>query len=157
MQPGYVYLLHFYSPLGTPGNPRAQARHYIGWALDINERLAQHRTGRGAAITRAAVQAGISFDLVEWWPGDRHLEAQIKRRKEHPRLCPICGVKHRKGHLCLDWQQLPLFDDPWPAPARPPRIDWYEISMRRQWSAARAARACAGFVAPVTVEGEIPW
>ena len=31
---GWVYIIHFSRPLGNLDNPRAQARHYAGFALD---------------------------------------------------------------------------------------------------------------------------
>lgn len=56
-----IYVLHFDQPLGNLNNPRAQAQHYLGWAMDLTARLAEHAAGRGAAITRAAVERGISW------------------------------------------------------------------------------------------------
>jgi hypothetical protein len=138
-----VYLLHFSAPLGNPQNTRAQASHYLGWALDVASRLAEHRAGRGAAITRAAVERGIDFDVVASWPGDRYLERRLKNLKATPRLCPVCGGRHPRGRLHFDpaWEQLSLLD-PFDVPAPPAaRIDWYEISLRRRWAQFRPAPA----------------
>ena len=84
------YLLHFSTKLGNPANPYAMAQHYLGTATDLAERLAEHRAGGGAKITAAAAVRGIGFDVVRTWPGGRDLERRLKRRKEGPRLCPVC-------------------------------------------------------------------
>lgn len=60
---GTVYLLHFDRPIGNAANRRAQASHYVGWALDVEERLDQHEKGQGAALTRAAVAAGVTWQV----------------------------------------------------------------------------------------------
>lgn len=88
-----VYLLHFSRPIGNPANPRAQARHYIGWTPDNNldNRLADHRAGNGSHVTRAAVLAGVEIVLARTWPGSRTTERHPKNRKESNRLCPICS------------------------------------------------------------------
>lgn len=137
-----VYLLHFAAPLGNLTNPRAQASHYLGWAVDLDLRIRQHRAGQGAHITRAAVERGIGFEVVATWPGDYLLEKRIKALKATPRLCPICGRAHRRGrlHVSPTWYQcsLPGFDDPFAiAPPTPARADWFEISQTRRWNMAR--------------------
>jgi predicted GIY-YIG superfamily endonuclease len=86
--PGAVYLLHFSPPL-------AHARHYLGWTPDLARRLEDHQTGRGARITQVATERGITLHLTRTWPGDRHLERHLKRRKDAPRLCPICRAELR--------------------------------------------------------------
>ena len=85
-----VYLLHFDGKLGNPANPYAMAQHYIGTAYDVGARLADHRAGAGAKITAAATQRGIGFDVVRTWPGGRDVERRLKRRKDGPKLCPVC-------------------------------------------------------------------
>ncbi|MEW6770040.1 MAG: endonuclease [Bacillota bacterium] len=83
-----VYLLHF-------ERAYKHARHYLGFvngAESLEQRLKRHRRGDGAKLVKAVVQAGIGFELARVWPdGDRHLERQLKNRKESPRLCPICS------------------------------------------------------------------
>lgn len=117
---GYVYLIHFARPISGAHT----TQHYTGWAYDWKARLAQHKAGHGARLTQVAVERGIDFDVVQVWPGDRDFERYVKRMKAANRLCPICGMTHRRGPRCLTYQQLalPLFDedeDDWPElPAR---------------------------------------
>lgn len=77
-----IYILEFSEPLG---NMRHQARYYLGYCEPgrLSDRLAEHRAGAGAAITRAAVKRGIAFDVVATLPGNRTTERQLKRRKNH--------------------------------------------------------------------------
>ncbi len=83
-----VYLLHF-SP------PYKHAKHYMGFAEDIDRRIEQHRAGTGARLTQVAIDAGCRLILARIWPGaDRSTERRLKKRKESPRLCPICGEDH---------------------------------------------------------------
>ena len=83
---GYVYLLHFSRPI----NPSRPARHYLGWASDLDERLRKHRKGKGSKLCQVAAQRGITFILAEVWIGERSLERQLKRQHNSPRFCPIC-------------------------------------------------------------------
>jgi predicted GIY-YIG superfamily endonuclease len=80
---GTVYLLHF-------DRPYRHARHYVGWASDLDGRLEHHRKGTGARLMAVIAAAGIGFVLARTWPGDRTLERRIKNRHETPRLCPVC-------------------------------------------------------------------
>lgn len=135
-----VYLLHFERPL-CPG--RHTAQHYLGWALDLDVRLAAHRAGRGARLTQIAVERGIGFEVVRTWPGDRTLERKLKNRKESPRFCPLCFPTCRYA-ACAGAVQLvlPLEDpavaiEPWPAEFEfpPPtllRPSWAEIAYERR-------------------------
>ena len=78
-----IYLLHFETKL-------AHAGHYIGSTDDHDARLADHAAGRGARLTAVIKQAGITWRLARTWPGGRKHERLLKRRKETPRLCPLC-------------------------------------------------------------------
>lgn len=82
-----LYLLHL--------EPRlAHAGHYLGFALDIDRRVAEHLRGgdRSSPLVRAAIAAGSTVTLVRTWPGgDRTLERRLKRRHEGPRFCPVCN------------------------------------------------------------------
>jgi hypothetical protein len=82
-QSGFVYLAHFSTNLH-------HARHHLGFATDLVQRLAQHRAGNGARLMEVIKDAGIEWKLVRVWHGDRGLERRLKRRKNTPRLCPVC-------------------------------------------------------------------
>ena len=88
MTVGTVYLLHF-------DQPYKHARHYVGWAMNVKRRLAEHEAGRGARLLAVVKGAGISWQLARLWPGSRARERQIKRQGGHARHCPLCGVTPR--------------------------------------------------------------
>jgi hypothetical protein len=159
---GWTYLLHMSRPLGNLSNVRAQAQHYVGYADDpigdgvsLERRIAEHLAGRGAKITRAAVAAGIEIELVAVWRAPLSFEKQLKRRKEAPRLCPICckarGRKIKIAQVVPEQLTLP-FDieaavEPWPAGFEFPapallRPVWAEIQAEQQ--ARRAGVALIG-------------
>lgn len=81
---GTVYLVCLDEPFG-------HARHYLGWAGPGNlaQRQAHHRAGTGANLLRHVAKAGIEWQLVRTWAGDRHRERQLKARG-HARACPRC-------------------------------------------------------------------
>jgi predicted GIY-YIG superfamily endonuclease len=92
-----VYLLHFYNPQTGESAKLAHAAHYCGSSDDVSARLAEHGTTRGAKLTYAVRQAGLSWVVARTWHGGRRLEYQLKRRHNAPRqLCPIC-----KGEITL--------------------------------------------------------
>jgi hypothetical protein len=146
---GWCYLLHMSRPLGNTANARAMAQHYSGWADDptgdgvgLEHRIAEHLAGRGAKITRAAVAAGIEISLVATWRAPLAFEQYLKRRKEAPRLCPICcRARGRKvKHITpIVVEQLTLDLDEEMPTAAPARADWLEISTLRQWRGATVA------------------
>ncbi|MBN1286261.1 MAG: endonuclease [Anaerolineae bacterium] len=82
-----LYLLRFSGVLGNPGNPHGAAQYYLGWCDDrpgaLEARLAEHRRGQGAAITRAAIERGYGIELVATHPGNRDAEKRFKRWKNH--------------------------------------------------------------------------
>lgn len=84
---GTVYLIHFAEPI-------AHARHYIGYADDVESRFAQHLAGTGARLLAVANQLGITYEIVRTWPGDRAFERLLKNRKCAPKYCPICKQSH---------------------------------------------------------------
>ena len=114
-QGGFVYLAHFSKALH-------HARHYLGFATDLAQRMAQHRAGNGARLMEVVKQAGIDWKLVRVWQGDRGLERQLKRRKNTPRqLCLVCRgevsydeVDEREFLPAVDQQPEPGFDDDLP-------------------------------------------
>jgi predicted GIY-YIG superfamily endonuclease len=85
---GTVYLIHF-------NEPYKHARHYIGWALNVKRRLAEHAAGRGANLLAVVRDAGIGWQLARMWPGTRTRERQIKRQGGASRYCPLCGIRPR--------------------------------------------------------------
>jgi hypothetical protein len=100
-----VYLIHFEQPIPRGVSPAGKplvAQHYIGYADDVPARLAQHAAGRGARLMAVVRERGIRWALVRTWPGGRQAERQIKRRKEAPRLCPICNPDDTPPEA-LDW------------------------------------------------------
>jgi hypothetical protein len=122
------HLVHFSRPLGNMANVRGHATHYIGFTPDdgsgagLSERVAEHLAGDGARITKAALAQGIEIELVACWRAPLAFEKQLKRRKEAPRLCPICckarGQKVRNV-IAAEQLVLPLFEseaevEPWP-------------------------------------------
>ena len=82
-QPGTVYVLHF-----EPAYHHA--RHYIGWAVDVDARLAAHMAGAGSPLVRAAVAAGVRVELAATIPGSRYLERRLKRWHKTSQFCPRC-------------------------------------------------------------------
>ncbi len=95
---GHVYVIHLASRYHHAG-------HYVGFATDLAQRLAQHRAGTGARLLEVVKQAGIEWKLVRVWAGDRGLERRLKKRKDTPRrLCPVCmGLV---AHEAVDEQHL---------------------------------------------------
>lgn len=94
--PGTVYLLHYQEEIGNLDNPLGRARHYIGFATNLEKRLRQHRRGKsGAGIVRAFHANGIKFKLARKWIGaDRNFEKYLKLSyKKTTRFCPLCS-KH---------------------------------------------------------------
>ena len=81
---GGVYLLHF-------DQPYQHARHYLGWAPSIAERLERHERGTGARLTQVVKAAGIGWQLARTWPGKgRTEERRLKNRGSSRRHCPVC-------------------------------------------------------------------
>ena len=85
---GVVYLLHFDKPFG-------HARHYLGWAINLDGRLHHHEKGTGANLLKHAKAAGVSWSLVRTWPGDRYLERRLKNQGGHSRKCPACRAEKK--------------------------------------------------------------
>ena len=81
-----VYLLHF-------SEPYRHARHYIGYATNLDRRLAQHRAGTGARLLEVIDQAGITWELARVWDGGRDLERHLKNWHKARQLCPICRAQ----------------------------------------------------------------
>jgi predicted GIY-YIG superfamily endonuclease len=85
---GFIYLLHFHRPFG-------HARHYTGWAKDVEKRVGEHFDGsyHSSRLVRAALKAGIGFDVARIWADKtRNDERQMKKQGGAARRCPICGM-----------------------------------------------------------------
>jgi predicted GIY-YIG superfamily endonuclease len=82
-----IYVIMFNRKLGNLSNPRAQAQFYVGYCDDarLGDRIAEHLSGQGAAITRAARKQGIGMQVVLTMPGDRSKEREIKNYKNTPK------------------------------------------------------------------------
>ena len=141
---GTVYLLHFAQPI----SPAHTCQHYLGWALDLDVRMAAHRAGRGSRLTQVALERGIGFVVAQTWPGDRTLERRLKDRKEAPRMCPLCfPISRRRVTINVEQLALPFAadtaDDPFPTPPAL-AMDRDEFLILRSWQARRAAPARVG-------------
>lgn len=82
-----VYLLHFERPI----SPDHTCQHYIGYANNLEARIAHHRKGTSKArLLEVAKERGISFVVARTWEGGKELERELKNRKKAGELCPIC-------------------------------------------------------------------
>jgi hypothetical protein len=99
---GTCYLLCFDAPFG-------HARHYLGWASpgNLHRRLGHHGTEAGANLMWHVAKAGIGWQLVRTWPGDRHLERRLKIRGGHARLCPACSPSVARRELSAQAARTP--------------------------------------------------
>jgi hypothetical protein len=91
---GDIYLLCFRKRLGTKTH---SIKHYLGYADDLDARIQKHREGKGARVTQVLRERGIEFDVVAVWPGNRHIENELKLHSA-TRICPECtpGAKPPK-------------------------------------------------------------
>lgn len=78
-----VYLIHF-------SRPYKGARHYMGATADLDQRMIDHRAGRGASLLWALNKAGIRYRVVRRWRGLWLKEQQLKSRFTSAQLCPHC-------------------------------------------------------------------
>lgn len=86
---GCVYLIHFERPF-------KHARHYVGYADHLEERLKHHKSGNGANLMRIVTEAGIPWEVVRIWEdATRDDERKIKNTGHVPHYCPVCR-KERK-------------------------------------------------------------
>lgn len=90
-----VYLLHLSRPFG----PR-KVRHYLGaTTLPLAERLRRHEGRDGAALLRAAKDAGITWRVSRVWTVNSRAEAfaleiKLKRRRRHRDYCLWCAGRN---------------------------------------------------------------
>lgn len=79
-----LYLLHFEYPF-------KHAAHYLGYAHDVEKRIAEHVKGKGANLTKVVTAAGIEVWPVRLWPGGtRNMERQMKNNGTMKQHCPLC-------------------------------------------------------------------
>jgi|SRR5215469_7857198 len=84
---GTVYLLHFDEPF-------KHAKHYLGWASMLEERLWHHEQGTGANLLKHVKAAGIGWELVRTWENaTRSDERRIKEMGGLARVCPVCQAE----------------------------------------------------------------
>lgn len=88
MKTSIIYILHFSGNL-------SHARHYLGSTNDLESRVTEHRRGSTAKIVDAAKKAGLEFSAHFVQFGNRKVERQLKRRRNHRRLCPLCATDRK--------------------------------------------------------------
>jgi predicted GIY-YIG superfamily endonuclease len=117
---GTIYLLHF-------DRPYKHARHYLGWAANLQARLAEHAAGRGARLLAVLKQAGIGWTLARTWTGTRARERALKNQGGASRRCPMCGVQPRTDNG-LDYSR-PI-DNTNPAATTPDGVELIPVTGR---------------------------
>lgn len=94
---GTIYLLHF-------SRPYKHATHYLGWTLNLDARLAEHKKGRGARLLEVVAAEGITWTLARTWEGDRYRERAFKQRGKG-KICPICRARKKVSTMqTKDWR-----------------------------------------------------
>lgn len=79
-----VYVLHI-----EPAYKHAV--HYTGFSWDIEKRVLEHLSGKGAILPKAAIRAGCHLILVHVEVNaDRKRERAIKNMGAGRSVCPIC-------------------------------------------------------------------
>lgn len=95
-----LYLLHSTIRLGTTG--RNSAIHYVGSTEEgrLEERVAEHRAGKGhAKIVDAYLRAGARLLLTGvWLTGTKHDERRVKQHGHLEERCAFC-LAQKKGLL----------------------------------------------------------
>lgn len=88
---GGLYLLHF-----EPAYQHAQ--HYLGFAVDIERRVAEHLAGgaKASPLVRAALSAGCAVTLARTWPGLGRTDERRMKQRSHRLRCPTC----KQGRSC---------------------------------------------------------
>ena len=87
-QRGTTYLIHI-------DPPYKHAHHYTGWTdKPVLKRFADHVAGRGALLTRVAVQAGCTLTLVRVWPDTtKDREDSLKHQGGARRFAPSAASR----------------------------------------------------------------
>ncbi|OLP19852.1 hypothetical protein BST81_03375 [Leptolyngbya sp. 'hensonii'] len=81
-------MIHLSWPLG---NDRHQAQFYLGSTDNLERRLAEHRSGTGARMLKAANERGIAYCVIRTLitptlQDARQVERRLKARKNHREL-----------------------------------------------------------------------
>lgn len=88
-----VYLLHF-------SQPYKHAKHYIGWAKFIDERILHHIQGTGARLTQVVSDAGIELIKARVWEGKgKDFERRLKNQHKPQEFCPICNPERAYNNM----------------------------------------------------------
>ncbi|MEU2615962.1 hypothetical protein ABZ570_30985 [Micromonospora sp. NPDC007271] len=114
MKTGTVYLIHF-------DRPYRHVKHYIGWTLDLETRLADHAADRDARLLALITAARIGFRLARTWTGTRGRERQIKRQGGIPLLPALrrqAAPEPVSDHLAYR-QRTARHETPEPPPRHP--------------------------------------
>lgn len=91
------YLICFDEPYTSPNGAKT-VRHYLGWASNIRERIADHHTGNGARLMSVIADAGISWIVTHLWlDATRSDERRLKNQHKHANVCPRCNAALRRG------------------------------------------------------------
>ncbi len=97
-----VYLLHF-------SEPYKHAKHYMGSAVDLDARLAEHAAGQGARLTQVVKGDGITWTLARTWQGGRRRERQLKNQGGASRCCPTCKAGRTPPAFTLEQVNRDLY------------------------------------------------
>lgn len=92
---GSIYLLHFHRAF-------KHARHYTGWAKNVDARVGEHFDGsaHSSHLVKAALAAGIGFDVARVWQGKtRNDERKMKLQGGASRRCPICAEARKNARV----------------------------------------------------------
>lgn len=82
-----VYILHF-------NQEYKGCRHYIGYCKNLDDRVKEHRNGKGSPLVKAVINAGIDFSAhVVDQTGTRIAERKLKNQKHSNRFCPVCKAE----------------------------------------------------------------
>ena len=84
---GKIYLIHLDRPF------QEKVSHYIGYTdREVEQRLQDHKNGRGARLLNAVNKAKISYIVVRIWEDvDKYFERKLKKQKNSKRFCPVCN------------------------------------------------------------------
>ena len=96
-----VYLIHSDKPIGTE---KHQAQHYLGYCVDVRERIKEHRRGDeySPKIIQAFRRNECELTLVRTWKCKSKKDARATERRMKGRVMGSWGHK-RRCPLCCGW------------------------------------------------------